>query len=769
MKKILTAVLILTSLLFQVKAQDVGIAEWRSHLPYRKCIATDISGNIVYCATPYSVFYYDKTDQSINRLTKINGLSDVNISTIKYSESYKVLVIAYTNANIDLVYEDGIINISDIKRKPIFGNKTINNITIYGNTVYFSCGFGIVALDLDKKEIKDTYYIGTNGNAINVFDLACDGNKFYAATEGGIFIANYTGVNLANYTNWVKDYQLPHPNAAYNTIASFQNKIVANLSVSNYGQDTLYVNDGSNWSILNNNLHDDVFSMRVSNNHLLLCYNQSLIIYNSDLQISEVVWELYSGLPTPKCAVMDADENYWIADNVFGLVRYKEFTSDKIIPNGPGSNDVFFMAISGSDLYVAPGGVSSSWNNVWNTSGVYSFIGDTWYTLKDHSSEFNTMYDILAVAIDPSDNNHVFAGSYAMGLIEIRNGLVTKVYNDTNSFLEKPYTFDWVGISGLTFDKDNNLWVVNSGCNSLLKVLKPDGTWLSYNMSPYLNQARASSIIIDQNGQKWVRLTTSPGMLVFSDNGTLTNYSDDVKRVLTTSVGNGNLPSNNVISMAEDLDGKIWVGTDKGVAVFYNPQNVTQGGNFDAQVITILQDSVAQHLLEFESVTAIAVDGSNKKWFGTEKAGVFLMSDDGQKEILHFTAENSPLLSNTITSIVIDDKTGEVFFGTANGIVSYKSNATKGGEVINNVYAYPNPVREGFTGSIGIKGLVKNSTVKITDVSGILVWEAKSEGGQAVWNGKNFSGEKVRTGVYFVFCSSEDATDKLVTKIMVIN
>ncbi|MEI6853173.1 MAG: two-component regulator propeller domain-containing protein [Bacteroidota bacterium] len=771
MKKILLGVFSIIFLLNHLIAQDVGIAEWRSHLPYRKCIATDISGNIVYCATPYSVFYYDKTDQSVNRLTKVNGLSDVNINTIRYSDQYKVLVIAYSNANIDLVYEDGIVNISDIKRKPIFGNKTINNVTIYGNTAYFSCGFGIVALDLNKKEISDTYYIGTSGNAINVLDLSCDGNKFYAATEAGIYKANYSGVNLANYSNWIKDSQLPHPNATYNAIASFHNKVFANLSVNIYAQDTLYMYDGSNWQILDSNNTDDIHSMRVSQDHLLLSYNQNVTVYNADIVKEETIWTLNPGTPNPNCAVLDNDGNYWIADSWLGLVRYKEWSSEHITPNGPGSNDVFSMAIAGSDLYVAPGGVNTSWNNVWNTSGVFSFIGNNWYSLKDqNTAAFDTLYDIVAVAIDPSDNNHVFAGSYAKGLIEIRSGIITNIYNETNSGLELPYSFyHWMGISGLAFDKDNNLWVVNAACNSLLKVLKPDGTWLSYNMTPYLNQTRASSIIIDQNGQKWVRLTTSPGILVFSDNGTLTNYSDDVKRVLTTSVGNGNLPSNNVLSMAEDLDGKIWVGTDKGVAVFYNPQNVTQGGNFDSQVITILQDSIAQHLLEFESVTAIAVDGSNKKWFGTEKAGVFLMSDDGQKEILHFTAENSPLLSNTITSIVIDDKTGEVFFGTANGIVSYKSNATKGGEVINNVYAYPNPVREGFTGSIGIKGLVKNSSVKITDVSGILVWEAKSEGGQAVWNGKNFSGEKIKTGVYFVFCSSEDGTDKLVTKIMVIN
>jgi hypothetical protein len=771
MKKILFSILGSIFLLNTVFSQDVGIGQWRAHLPYKSCKAVDIAGNLVYCATPLSVFYYDKSDQSVSLLTKVNGLSDVNISTIRYSSQFQVLIVGYTNANIDLVYQDAIINISDIKRKPIYGNKAINSIDIYGNFAYFSCGFGIVVLDLAKKEIKDTYYIGTNGTALNVLDLASDGNKFYAATEFGILEANVNGSNLANYSSWTKDTLLPDRNAMYNSIIAFNNKVFANLSTTSYGQDTIFMFDGNSWKIFDTTRYDDVFNMRVAEGNLLISYNYSVYVYTASIALKEIVSDLYPGTTYPSCAVMDAEGNYWIADNFRGLVRYKDWVSESILPNGPGNNNVFSMAIAGSDLYVAPGGVSSSFNNVWNTSGVFSFIGDTWYTLKDFNPDFNNLFDIIAVAIDPSDNTHVFAGSFARGLIEIRNGVITKIYDKSNSGLEEPYSTytGWLGVSGLAFDKDNNLWIDNAACNKLLKVLKPDGTWLGFSMSPYLNQARAAAIVIDQNNQKWVILKDVPGLLVFSDNGTLTNTSDDVVRVLTTTVGNGNLPSNAVLCVAEDLDGKIWAGTDKGVAVFYNPENVTTSGNYDSQVITILQDSVAQHLLEFETVTAIAVDGSNKKWFGTEKAGVFLMSDDGQKEIYHFTPENSPLLSNTITSIVIDGKTGEVFFGTANGIISFKANATSGGEVINNVYAYPNPVPEGYTGSIGIKGLVRDSDVKITDVSGILVYETKSEGGQAIWNGKNFKGEKVKTGVYFVFSSSPDATDKLVTKIMVID
>ena len=770
MKKNLFILFFFIIYVFSATAQDIGIAEWQIHLPYKKCIAVDIDADRIYCATPYSIFYYDKNDNSVNTITKNNGLSDVNISTIRYSQQFGYLVVAYTNANIDLISTDEIINISDIKRKPILGNKNINNITLIGNYAYLSCGFGIVVLDLVHKEIKDTYYIGPNGTSVNVLDLACDGSKFYAATSSGIYKADYNNANLANYANWSKDTLLPDPNGKYNSIVAFQNKIYASHSTPEYRNDTIFVFDGSSWSVFDTTIFYDVYSMRVLNNYLLISYDHLVVTYNSDVHQVELIYDYFPGSADPNCAVYDTDGTIWIADLSSGLVRYNNWKGEKIAPSGPGNNNVFAMDIAGSDLYVAPGGVTSSWGNAWNNNGVFSYIGNNWFTLKDQNPAFDTLYDIIDIKIDPRDNTHVWAASRARGLIELRNGMITNVYGANNSPLEQPYSFYyWLGIGGLAYDKDYNLWVTNVNCNNLLKVLKADGTWASFSTVPYLYEAVGGKILIDQNGQKWVLIMNGSGLLVFNENGTWSDNSDNVTRLLTTAVGKGNLPSNSVYSIAEDLDGQIWVGTDKGVAVFYNPENITNGGNYDSQMITIMQDGTAQHLLAFERVSAIAVDGSNKKWFGTEKAGVFLMSEDGQEEIFHFTEENSPLLSNTITSIAIDDKTGVVYFGTSNGIVSFKAYATKGGETFSNVYAYPNPVRENFTGMIGIKGLVKDATVKITDISGTLVYETKSEGGQAVWNGKNFNGESAKSGVYFVFCSSEDGTEKLVTKIMVIN
>jgi len=196
-------------------AQETAIGEWRAHLPYRNCTGVAEAGRLIYCSTSNALFSYNRDDNSINRLSKVNGLSDVEISCIRYSTDYQMLLVAYTNANIDLITANGIINISDIKRKTIYGNKTINRVMFVGRYAYLSCGFGIVVLDLVRLEISDTYYIGPQGNSLNVNDMAYDATYFYAATSSGIYIANRNNPNLANYAAWTKDTTLKVRNGNY--------------------------------------------------------------------------------------------------------------------------------------------------------------------------------------------------------------------------------------------------------------------------------------------------------------------------------------------------------------------------------------------------------------------------------------------------------------------------------------------------------------------------------------------------------------------------
>jgi hypothetical protein len=411
--------------------------------------------------------------------------------------------------------------------------------------------------------------------------------------------------------------------------------------------------------------------------------------------------------------------------------------------------------------------------NIYNGDGLFSFINEEWVTHNKSNTPFlDSIYDFITVKVNPANPANAFAGSWSRGIVEFNNQSLTHVYDASNSTLtsNQPYGPNYrIRVGGICFDDNGNLWVTNSGVNTALNVKKSVGGWKSFNFSGYVSNSEVGNLIIDKNNYKWIILPRNNGILVFDDNNTIDDISDDHIKKLSTATGNGALPSNNVYSIALDNDGEVWVGTDKGIAVFYNPENVFSGNNFDSQQILVDQEGFIQPLLESEIVTTIAIDGDNRKWIGTQRAGVFLMSADGTEQLIHFTEDDSPLFSNTITCISIDQKTGEVFFGTDKGIISYKGTATKGDTEYTDVVVYPNPVTEDYNGYIAIKGLVTNADVKITDISGTLIYQTIAEGGQAVWNGKNYNGDRAKTGVYLVFCSNSDGSKTLVTKIMIVN
>ena len=321
-------------------------------------------------------------------------------------------------------------------------------------------------------------------------------------------------------------------------------------------------------------------------------------------------------------------------------------------------------------------------------------------------------------------------------------------------------------IGGLDFDSYNNLWVSNSDVNNPFSVFTKDGEWYSFPYGNFVNATDIGDILVTHNNTKWVVLPRGYGLFVFDEKGTFDDVNDDDKIKITVKDEDGEI-INDIYSIAEDKDGVIWVGTNQGVLVYYNPGDVFNG-NINAQRIIVDFDGTPQHLLGTETVTAIEIDGANRKWFGTEGAGVFLMSEDATEQILNFNTHNSPLLSDVIKTISVDGESGEVYFGTEKGIVSYRGTSTDGEDNYTNVYAFPNPVRPDYIGDIIIKGLVTDSNVKISDIAGNIVYETISQGGQAVWNGTDFSGNKVHTGVYLIFSTNSDGSKTSVTKLLFI-
>jgi hypothetical protein len=773
--KLLTYNLLLCAIVLRANAQP-AIGDWTDYQSYAHAKNVVDTGTKIFCVTEGGLFSYDKTDNSVLKLTGINGLSDVGSQRLAYSNENDLLIITYYNANIDILKGNDIFNLSDIKRKQISADKTINNILFVGKLAYLSCGFGIVVVNLEKKEIKDTYYIGKDGSYLNVYDLTTDGTYFYAATAEGIYKADASDPNLQNYNNWVRDTTIPNANKMFNRIEYFSGKIIANYTSGTSSGDDLYEMNEGIWTPF----HPEIsYVSDMTNNGSLLAITSygEVIIYDTKFDLAGYIKEYQftdikiSPIQT-NCAVVDAQNIVWVADQAYGLIKVGTL-AERIVPEGPDDNMIYSLTMSGQDLWISTGGRDNSWGNLdyppkfqLNSQGVWSVFDN-----KDFPNP-NDFRDMICVTVDPRDPGRVFAGSWGGGVLEFNAGKFVKRFDNFNSTLQTQVpdqpTTAYVRIGGMAFDSKNSLWVTNSGVARVISEYKTDGTWKDYSLTEIANKFSIGKVVVTKNDDKWIHVYRN-GLYVLNSTNDQSKVQPVVARFVN-SEGEFFTEMNEVYSMVEDLNGEIWVGTSGGVAVYSNPQSIwTEDFLYATRPSLDLPDQIFHPLLEKETVTAIAVDGANRKWFGTKGSGVYLISENGDTEIQHFNSGNSPLPSDAIADIAINQETGEVFIGTAAGLISYMGEATAGNDEFEDVYVYPNPVRESYDGPIVVSGLVENADVKITDISGDLVFKTTSLGGQAIWDGRNQNNHRCKTGVYLVFMTDPLGEKTKITKLLFIH
>ena len=743
---------------------QISLGQWRTHLPYKYCNLVEVTNDRVYCSATGGLFYYNLEDNSVEKISKIDGLSDNGVSAMRWSGDLETFILAYQNSNLDIIRDGVILNLPDIMKKQIPGDKSINDIYFLDQSAYLSTGFGIVLLNLHKDEISETYYIGDNGNAIRVNQVTSDGTYLYAATENGIRKGLLSDPFLVDFNAWETITDIPNANGNFNTISYFEGTFFTSYADPAEEQDLVYYNTGSGWVLYPYFTGERCYEILNQGQYLTLVDDVGAhMISDSWL----VVQELESSKPFS--VSIDDYGDLWMADNGGGLITNKGGGKWSLIPNGPNSTKVFDMESSGNILYAVHGGVSGSWNNL--------FLQATLETFKDEQWEYQTNWDsrdLVTLAVDPGDPEHLFAGSWGYGLLEIRNEREDIRYTETNSSLQTIIPGgDFVRIGGISYDDQGNLWMTNTGVSEPISVLKADGTWQSFQADNLITGYNAlGNILVTQAGHKWVIIPRGHGLFAMNDNNTIDDTSDDEYKKVSVLDKFGKVITNDVRSFAEDRNGNLWLGTIQGILVMYSPYRLFTEGSLYAQEVLIPRNDgtgLADPLLGTQVVTAIEVDGANRKWLGTAGGGVYLVSDDGLEQIEQFNSSNSPLLSNNITDIEVDGISGEVFFGTDKGIISYKGDALKGSTMYDKVVVYPNPVRETYEGPVAIKGLIERTNVKIVDMGGNLVYETESLGGQALWDGTNFGGERVATGVYMIYLSNSDGTLSHVTKLLFIH
>ena len=771
MRLLSLTLLLLTIGLFSSAQTTSEVGVWLDHLPYGDI--QDIAENekVIYCASEQGLFIYDHNELTIDRVSKVNGLSDVSLTTVSWSDQFNTLLIGYENGNIDLYENGNIINVQDIKLSGSYpGLKRINDIALDGDYAYFCTDFGIVQYDLKRGIFEETFIIGMGGASLGVSQLAFTADSLFAATEEGLYAANRNDP-LLTFESWnvISSLNGPIP-----FVCAIDERVYAYED----NNDEIMYNDGQGWQAadaVSPTFKGDLNDMRSDKGLLLMTNNFGSQVFSKDLSTVEQNFQsatIGDNVPSLSCSVISSDIGfYWVGSGGIGLIGWIRYDgnlsySDVILPNSPARKSVLQMYHDDNRLFVAPGGITDVWAPAFKDNGYYELIDYDW--TNHNSTEYNGYMDLVAFITDPEDEDHFYASSYGNGILEFRDGSFVRLINSQNSSMTPIGGGTEQRIGGFAADPDGGIWFTNSVTDDALGVIRQGGELEMYSLGAAAGTGdEIKNIMYTAEDQVWIQLRND-GLVVSQVNEGIPGE----RKKFTSTAGSGNLPSSTVLCFAEDLDGEIWLGTNEGMAVLYSPQNIfEEERNYDFDIVVIDEDGDGNgdRVLGSEQINDIEIDGSNKKWFATANSGAFYTSEDAKNQIYNFTVDNSPLPSNNVLDIEIDDITGMVYFATDQGIVSFQGSATRGAEQHVDVFAYPNPVEPGYDGPVLIRGLVTNAQVKITDMEGNIVFETIAEGGQAIWAVKNHAGERVKSGVYLAFITNDDGSATAVTKIMVIN
>jgi hypothetical protein len=771
MKTNLFITFFLLVLSIQLQSQStLAIGEWKSHLAYKEGLSVTQSEDKVIYASSRGMFSIAKEDLSVSFLSTENGLSGSAIKKVAYDESEKLLFVIYQDNNVDLIRGDDIINVPSIKdNSSIIGSKSINDIYFDGKGfAYLGTDFGLLIHNNKKIEFSSTTFTEN----IKILSLAYAQNRLYAGTNTGLFLIPLDGsINIADISSWKRiNIDGLNPSTPIIDVATKYNKIFVSTQSTVYSSE-LSDNDFMPFITVQDN--EKITFLSDQGSELMIGIEDdrpiSKVLYVS--ANSEVRSEGAECINRATFAIEDQKGRIWYADQ-WDPVRYSESKSSgcrKLSFSGPFANSAGEIAFKRDTAYIASLGITEDYQYANTRRGMYTYSENNWTNFNQDNVPGIRDFEILnvqGVAIHPK-SNEIFLGSYWNGVIQFNpQTKVSKHWNKDNSTLQGVIGDEnRTRIPFMVFDKNQNLWVSNFGAPRPLAVKTPQDKWISFNVP---GEKFLGDIAIDSSGNKWVAVVgTGNGLLVYNEGASLDNTSDDKSRYINRV--NSEITGNKINCVAVDLEGAVWVGTDAGPVVFDcgNPFDNACRGNIRKVVV----DNIPAPLLKTEDILCIEIDGANRKWFGTRN-GIFVQSPDGASEIAQYNTSNSPILDNKVTNLRYNPNTGEMFVITQSGIQSLKTETLRGGKNhSSDVYAFPNPVRPGYSGMIAIKGLVRDANVKITDINGKLVHETTSLGGQAVWDGRDYNGIPASAGVYLVFSADTDITgdlDSFVTKILIV-
>ncbi len=736
-----------------LNAQEIPIGSWRTHFNYNQANVVANDENKSYVATQNGFFVMDWADNSLQTLSKIDGFAGGQISALAFDNASKTLIIAYQNSEIELLKNNEIKNISLLKDLNTPNSKKINDIFVFQNTAYLATDLGVVLIDLQRQEIKETYQnLSLTGTNLPIFSCAVAQNRLFLATSQGVIMGNMND-NLLDFNLWTRFSILQGniPNQNTLKVQFLQEKIYAWQNGNGLYQYDFNANSWQNIPSPNIAL----VNVQKDDSKLYLLENGTRI-WSVNSQ-NNIVLENIPLVRQAKALVGQGGKLY-IADNKAGFLSNHTGQWQKYSPSGTNVANLGRIYYQNEKITATTRGFDANFTANADILGVDFFKNGQW-TSQDFGQNvtLSTFRDISGITYQQQEQSY-YISTFGKGIMKLKNDNSIEILNQStqNTTLNTDLNGN-LNIADITTDRNGNIAMIQNGNVARnLHIKRRDNTWIAF---PALNMGlfQGKKIFIDSQNYKWAILSTTNGASIW-----IVDDRQNRQRVLSTLPNQGNFPDANVNTIVQDLENQYWIGTDKGVAILSNA-----GRLFDGNINFFTPIFENRPLLRTEKVQIIAVDGGNRKWIGTQN-GIWLFNADASEVLAFFDTKNSPLPSNNILDICIEQSTGEVFILTDAGLMSYRSNATSATTDFGNINVFPNPVRPDFVGNVGISGLAENSTVKIVDGAGRLFYETKANGGTASWNLRDYNNVLVETGIYFLYCTDAQGGTSVVKKIAVV-
>lgn len=725
MRKIAFILFLLFSIVSNAQNPIGGIGQWRGHYDNHQ-IQSIVQGDGIYAASPYQIIKFDEK-QTPSWIDKSTGLHDIGITKLAWDSTDQQLIVIYANSNIDVVNGDQVYNINAIQQTNLYANKQINALKFFNHWAILATHFGMVVLDLSKHEIKDTWFPNNSQASTITYDIAIQKDSIYAATENGVWV-NTIGKNGPLPNGWKKLTQYDRQN--------IQHFVQDPLKLYGYNHNrVIALPDSTPLVVLPSGTISHVIKTASAFQVAVQYPNHKgafLTIY-SDFSIKTIIDS--NILSHPVQSLLGKDNYYWIADSAKGILWAT--SNMQWLPVGGPKATIEGIAFINEQNLITPYG--------YHKTGYASFTEQGW---KNFEVINNTPLPNLYAAAQTKIDDRLWFTSYNK-LLQIKSDNSIE-WTQPNT-LSGNYTY-------IQADQNNNIWAIQDQYGI---VKNKNNIWTSIPLPNSYVARGLHKFIVTKQGQAWLVAPNQQGIYVYQS---ADYYAIETWKQLTAQANNGNLSSSKVTCINEDLTGSIWAGTDNGIGIFNCGDIATEPCN--AYLPIVRNNGFNGYLFQNETIHCITTDGANRKWIGTNK-GAWLLSTDGLAIIEHFTKDNSPLPNDTVTQILIEPKTGEVFFNSMQQILSYRGSSTEGANIQNTIQIFPNPVSSTYIGNIAFRGLVNNAVVKITDLTGKLLHQTTALGGQAIWNGRTYEGHKVAAGVYLVFVRDLNGSEQSVGKIVI--